>query len=99
MSLQSTLRSGCVYKKLERDQDNRPLDRVPEDPEEGDDKEEENGGGQHGGADGAGAMAQMLQFLIGYQNDRPLNRVPENPEEGDGNEEENGKRTLKTSLV
>ena len=96
MSLQSTLRSGRVYKKMERDQDDRPLDR---DPEEGDDNEEEKGGGQHGGADGAGAMAQMLQFLIGYQNDRPLNRVPENPEEGDGNEEKNGKRTLKTSLV
>ena len=78
MSLQSTLRSGRVYKKMERDQDDRPLDRVPEDPEEGDGNEEENGGEQHGGADGAGAMAQMLQ----------LNRVPEDPEEGDGNEEE-----------
>ena len=100
MSLQSTLRSGRVYKKMERDQDDRPLDRVPEDPEEGDgnveengpldrvpeDPEEgdgnveENGGKQYGGADGADAMAQMLQ----------LNRVPEDPEEGDGNEEENG---------
>ena len=33
MSLQSTLRSG--YKKMERDQDDRPLNRVPEDPRKG----------------------------------------------------------------
>ena len=93
MSLQSTLRSGRVYKKMERDQDDRPLDRVPEDlaqmlqfligdqndrplnrvpenPEEGDGNEEENGGEQHGGADGAGAMAQMLQLLIGDRRRR-----------------------------
>ena len=56
----STLRSGRVYKKMERDQDDRLLDRVAEDSEEGDGNEEENGGGQHGGADGAGAIAQML---------------------------------------
>ena len=87
MSLQSTLRSGRVYKKMERYQDGAgamaqmlQLNRMPEDPEEGDGNEEENGGEQHGGANGAGAMAQMLQ----------LNGVPEDPEEGDGNEEENG---------
>ena len=36
------------------------LNRVPEDPEEGDGNEEGNGGEQHGGADGAGAMAPNM---------------------------------------
>ena len=46
------------------------LNRVPEDPEEGDGKVEENDGKQHGGVGGAGAMAQMLQFLIGDRRRR-----------------------------